>query len=259
MVASGLQGAIQRQYYAQTAGQYDAMHLGDDEHTFALRFLLATCDHFGFDSVLDVGSGTGRVVSFLKERRPNTRIIGVEPVEQLREMGYAKGIRREELIEGDATRLAFCPGEFDLVCAFGVLHHIRRPALAVAEMLRVARRAIFLSDSNNFGQGGFLARALKQLSDALGLWKVVDFLKTRGKGYTMSEGDGLAYSYSVFNQYRLIRKNCCSVHVLNTEDGGINPYRSAGHVALLAIKKPQDSLPATALSATATTQRPPWH
>jgi ubiquinone/menaquinone biosynthesis C-methylase UbiE len=234
------QTATQQRYYAQTATRYDAMHLGDVEHVFALRFLLATLDQFGFNSVLDVGSGTGRVVSFIKEQRPNTRIIGVEPVKRLREMGHAKGISEGELVEGDATRLTFGSGEFDLVCVFGVLHHVRRPAIAVSEMLRVARRAIFISDSNNFGQGSFLARSLKQLIDAVGMWKVADFVKTKGRGYTISEGDGLAYSYSVFNQYRQIRKKCCSIHILNTMNGGVNPYRSAGHVALLALKKQDD-------------------
>lgn len=68
----------------------------------------------------------------------------------------------------------------------------------MSEMLRVAQKAIFISDANNFGQGRFLARTAKQALNALGLWKTVDFIKTKGKGYTISEGDGLAYSYSVF-------------------------------------------------------------
>jgi len=76
------------------------------------------------------------------------------------------------------------------------LHHIRKPALAVAEMLRVATKAIFLSDSNNFGHGSPLGRSIKQTIDLLGLWPLADWIKTKGKGYTISEGDGLAYSYS---------------------------------------------------------------
>jgi hypothetical protein len=65
----------------------------------------------------------------------------------------------------------------------------------------------------------------------------VDFLKTKGKGYTISYGDGIAYSYSVFNNYRQIRNHCSSVHLFNTKDSHINLYRTASHVALLGIKK----------------------
>jgi hypothetical protein len=103
-------------------------------------------------------------------------------------------------------------------------------------MLRVAQRAIFISDSNNFGQGGRLSRFLKQAINSVGLWPIADQIKTKGKGYAISEGDGLYYSYSVFNNYEQIATKCQSVHMLNTIDGGPNLYRTASHVALLGIK-----------------------
>jgi ubiquinone/menaquinone biosynthesis C-methylase UbiE len=155
----------------------------------------------------------------------------------LRDIAYRNGISRADLIEGDVLALPFEDGAFDLVCEYGVLHHIQTPARAVAEMLRVAKKAVFIADSNNFGQGSVFARTMKQTFHALGLWPLVDFIKTRGRGYTISEGDGLAYSYSVFNDYRQIRAQCRSVHVINTVDAGINPYRTATHVALLGIKR----------------------
>jgi ubiquinone/menaquinone biosynthesis C-methylase UbiE len=227
---------IQREYYARTAGAYDDMHLGDAEHEFATRIMLAAMDHLQVRSVLDIGSGTGRALRHIKQARPETRVLGIEPVAELRQIGHRNGITAEELVDGDATRLPFRDGEFDLVCEFGVLHHIRNPQDAVREMLRVSRKAILISDSNNFGQGGFASRTFKQLLDACGLWRLVDLVKTRGKGYTISEGDGLAYSYSVYNNYRQIRAQCRSVHVMNTTPGGINPYRSASHVVLLGIR-----------------------
>jgi len=87
-------------------------------------------------------------------------------------------------------RLAFADGSFDLVCEFGVLHHIPRPELAISEMLRVAKKAIFISDSNNFGQGGKFSRFLKQAINALGLWPATNMIKTKGRGFTLSAGDG---------------------------------------------------------------------
>ena len=61
------------------------------------------------------------------------------------------------------------------------------------------------------------------------------FIKTRGKGYTISKEDGLAYSYSVFNDYAQIAEACTRVHLINTVASGPNLYRSAPGVALLGI------------------------
>jgi len=227
----------QKAYYSKTAGRYDEMHVNEkDEHFFTLSFMASILDHVGIGSILDIGSGTGRTIHYVNQRRPDVRILGIEPVAELREAGYASGIPREALIDGDALSLPFGAGAFDLVCAFGVLHHVRTPDRVVAEMLRVGRKAIFISDANNFGQGTMLARAVKQVINALGLWKAADLIRTRGRGHTMSEGDGLAYSYSVFNNYKQIQDACRAVHVLNSVGDGRNPYRRAGHVALLGIK-----------------------
>jgi ubiquinone/menaquinone biosynthesis C-methylase UbiE len=230
--------SLQRKYYADTAAKYDAMQISDqDEHQFALAILSAMIEYHGIKSVLDVGSGTGRALRYLKSRHPVVRFVGIEPVEALRKVGHAAGLSHDELKDGDINSLAAADGEFDLVCEFAVLHHVPKPELAVAEMLRVARKAIFISDANNFGQGGLMSRCLKQAINALGLWPAFDWLRTGGKGYHVSAGDGLFYSYSVFNNYQQIRKACGTVHQFNTVDAEQNLARSAPHIAILAIKK----------------------
>ena len=229
---------LQRQYYAETAAKYDAMQISDqDEHQFALAVLSAMIEYHGIKSVLDVGSGTGRALRYLKSRHPGVRFVGIEPVEALRKVGHAAGLSHDELQDGDINALAAADGEFDLVCEFAVLHHVPKPKQAVAEMLRVARKAIFISDANNFGQGGLMSRCLKQGINAFGLWRVFDWLRTGGRGYHVSAGDGLFYSYSVFNEYRQLREACRSIHHFNTVDAGPSLARSAPHVALLGIKK----------------------
>jgi ubiquinone/menaquinone biosynthesis C-methylase UbiE len=228
---------IQRDYYRRTAGEYDGVHVDNaSEHEFALSYMTSQIGPLGIDSVLDCGSGTGRVPLKIKCAFPNVRSIGIEPSPELRAIGHGKGLLQDELIDGDAQNLAFADGSVDLVCEFGALHHIPKPHQAVSEMLRVAKKAIFISDCNNFGNGSFAARTVKQTLDQLGLWGVADFIKTRGKGYTISEGDGLAYSYSVFSDYAQIARQCRRVHLLNSVPAGKNLYRSASHIALLGIK-----------------------
>lgn len=229
---------IQRQYYAKTADQYEEVHVSEQgEHSFALNFLMSLLDYYEIRSILDIGAGTGRAIRHIKKYRPDIKIVGIEPVKELRNVGYSLGLSEDELIDGDATDIKFTNSEFDLVSEFGILHHVPTPERAVAEMLRVAKKGIFISDSNNFGQGSLISRSVKQLANALGLWRTIDLIKTKGKGYSISEGDGLFYSYSVFNNYKQIQSACKKIHMVNTNDGGINPYRTASHVALLGIKR----------------------
>ena len=230
---------LQREYYARTAAAYDGAHVcnaEETEHSIALAALIGLSFHYGLDSFLDVGCGTGRGVAELLKRRPEARVMGVEPVPELRAVAIGKGIPANLIAEGDATQLSFEDGSFDCVCAFGILHHIRQPRAALREMVRVARKAVFISDLNNFGCGSALQRTVSQTLNAFGLWKAFQFLMTKGKGYKFSEGDGLHYSYSLYNDHRWLSSQCREVHVLNTKGRGVNPYRTCSHVALLGIK-----------------------
>ena len=231
---------IQKEYYSRTAEVYDQLHLeggGDREHNLALTFLSSMIEAYSINSVLDIGAGTGRTISYLQNKFPHLKIVGIEPVEALRKIGYEKGISRDVLIDGDGTNVAFAAESFDLVCEFAVLHHVPRPHEVVSEMLRVAKKAVFISDSNNFGQGTTIVRGIKQLLNALKLWRIYDLIRTKGKGYQISEGDGLFYSYSVFNNYEQLENACTNIHILNTGPSpSINHYRSASQIALIGIK-----------------------
>jgi ubiquinone/menaquinone biosynthesis C-methylase UbiE len=227
-------------HYAATAHKYDELHAADEDHHgygLAEQFMLSVVEHLGIRSILDIGCGTGRVLLKIKEKMPDVEAVGIEPSPELRSVGYARGLSSTQVIDGDAMNLAFSDGSFDLVCEFGMLHHIAKPSKAVSEMLRVSRKAIFITDNNQFGQGSKLLRLLKQTINAAGLWRFANLIKTKGKGYGISEEDGLAYSYSLFNDYKQIAKICQSVHMLNTIDAGPNLYRTASRVALLGIKR----------------------
>ncbi|MGH6614081.1 class I SAM-dependent methyltransferase [Sphingomonas sp.] len=223
----------QRRYYEETAERYDEMHIADgDEHYLALDWLSNIIRQQGITSVLDIGSGTGRGIRYLKERH-DIRFVGVEPVGALREQGHRKGLAPEELVDGNALALDFPDDSFDIACEFGVLHHIKDHRRAVAEMCRVARKGVFISDSNNFGQGGTMNRLIKQAINAVGLWQLFDLAMTRGKGYHYSPGDGIFYSYSVFNDVPVIRAKFPTLRFMSTmASQGPSLYRQAPHLAV---------------------------
>lgn len=226
----------QREYYAKTAAEYDRRHLLEAEHEFALAQLTGLLAYYNLRSLLDVGAGTGRVIRHGRHNLPGVRIMGVEPVKELRETAYAHGVPRGQLIEGDALALPFDSDSWDVVCAFGVLHHIAEPERAVLEMCRVARHGVFLSDVNNFGCGSRLQRTFAQSLRFAGLWQLFQWLKNGGKLAKYSEGDGVFYSYSLFDSLDTIRLKFPQTHLTNTRGVANSLYRGCSHISVFAVR-----------------------
>jgi len=93
----------------------------------------------GDERVLDAGSGAGALAFALA---PHVReVVAVDLVPELLEQGRKRGRRfpNVEFVEGDATELPFEPGSFDLTATLRTLHHVARPELAVAELVRLGR------------------------------------------------------------------------------------------------------------------------
>lgn len=227
---------LQREYYAKTAKDYDEMHLFEAEHEFALSVLSGLLSYYNIRSLLDVGAGTGRVIRYLKEEDSSLSVCGIEPVEELRKIGHQAGMNPELLTDGNALNLPFEDDQWDLVCAFGILHHISEPNLAIAEMCRVSRYGVFFSDNNNFGCGGPMQRAFSQTLKALGLWRSFQWVKNGGKHWKMSQGDGLFYSYSLFNSLKTIRKKFPQTHLFNTAGQSGNIFRGCSHTGVFATR-----------------------
>lgn len=230
---------VQRDYYARTAEHYDALHVSDDdEHSVALAAFCGLANLRGAPaSILDIGAGTGRGVQRLQAQWPECRVVGVEPVEALRAIGHTRGIAADALIDGDVLRLDFPDDAFDFVIQTAVLHHVQRPEQAVAEMMRVARVGIMLSDSNRYGQGGRGARIAKDAMRRLRLWPLFLYAQTRGRMSKWSEDDGLYYSYSVFDNLDQIRAKFPRVFVMNTHDlMGTDPRFGSAHAMIFALK-----------------------
>jgi ubiquinone/menaquinone biosynthesis C-methylase UbiE len=235
---------IQRRYYTDTAARYDSMHAhegcGDPSIT---KFVSALLQMLEVRSVLDVGMATGRGMRDLKRALPGVFVCGVEPVaalvQQAAQSGNTAGL---QVIRATGDALPFANGSFDAVCEFAVLHHAANPSAVVREMLRVAKKAVFLCDSNRFGQGSSAAKYIKLALYKSGLWGVYNFLRTGGKGYTITEGDGLAYSYSVYDSFGLISRWADRLILIPSNAGEkgtswFHPLFNSGGVLVCAMKE----------------------
>lgn len=236
--------AIQRRYYAKTAERYDSMHAHESSTDRSMmKFVHAFLQMIEARSVLDVGTATGLGLRELKDALPELFVCGAEPVAALIDQAVQKGNSAHvPIIQASGDALPFPAASFDAVCEFGVLHHASNPAAVVKEMLRVARKAIIICDSNRFGQGSRAARLMKLFLCKSKLWGAYTFLRTGGKGYIITEGDGLAYSYSVYDSYDLVSRWADRVILIPTsaEEKGtswFHPLLNSSGVLVCALKE----------------------
>ncbi len=235
--------AAQRRYYTETAARYEHMHAHEgDADEWNLHFVCALLRVIGANSILDVGAGTGRGAHRLQCLEPDLFVCGLEPVAALIDQGPPKRCgSRPQFVQASGDALPFRDKSFDAVCSFAILHHVPKPSLVVGEMLRVARKAVLILDSNRFGQGRWLVRAAKLLLYKGGLWPLVNYAKTRGKGYLFTEGDGIAFSYSAYDSFDQVAKWADRLMVIPAGPGKANswlhPLLTAGGVLVCAVKE----------------------
>ncbi|HET9437564.1 MAG TPA: class I SAM-dependent methyltransferase [Gaiellaceae bacterium] len=100
----------------------------------------------GDEAALDAGCGTGAVAFALAPQV--AEVVGVDTRADYLDAAREAAPANVRFVEGDVMALPFGYAEFDLVCCHRVLHHVRRPELAVSELARVARPGgkIFLVD-----------------------------------------------------------------------------------------------------------------
>jgi SAM-dependent methyltransferase len=100
----------------------------------------------GNEVALDSGCGTGALAFALA---PHVgEVVGVDTNADYLEAARAAAPANVRFVEGDATALPFGYAEFDIAACLRLLHHVRRPELAVSELARVTRPGgrIFIAD-----------------------------------------------------------------------------------------------------------------
>ncbi|MFQ5914557.1 MAG: class I SAM-dependent methyltransferase [Nitrospinota bacterium] len=123
----------------------------------AMRARLVQCARPVSGKVLDVGTGPGRLAILLAKgegAQVTTLEFEGEEIEFARWNAARAGVEaRIRFLRGDAARLPFPPGVFDLVASANLIHHMDAPDLAVLEMVRVCKRGgrVVVADLNPAG------------------------------------------------------------------------------------------------------------
>jgi ubiquinone/menaquinone biosynthesis C-methylase UbiE len=125
-------------YFRANAAQWDqirSLHVDEREVERALRAVLpGPCD-----LLLDIGTGTGSMLSLFADRYE--RGVGIDASRDMLAMARAnldgEGLRHCHVRHGDMYRLPFEDGAADAVIVHQVLHYADRPGAVIAEAARV--------------------------------------------------------------------------------------------------------------------------
>ncbi len=173
-----------KRYFAENAADWDtirALHVADNAVEGAI---LAALGDRQFDSLLDLGTGTGRVLELLAPLY--AKGIGVDASADMLAVARANldraGLTRTQVRLGDIQHLPFAKNSFDVVTIHQVLHYLDEPERAIAEAARVLRpggRLLivdfaphdleFLRERHAHRRLGFTPAAMRQWIEAPGL------------------------------------------------------------------------------------------
>ncbi|MFD1623674.1 ArsR/SmtB family transcription factor [Azospirillum griseum] len=128
-------------YFRENAARWDeirSLHIAEREVEAALLRLFPDA---GVESLLDIGTGTGRMLEVLGPRAQ--RATGVDQSREMLAVARTKlegaGLRHCHVRQADLYQLPFPGGSFDAAIIHQVLHFTETPADAVAEAARVLR------------------------------------------------------------------------------------------------------------------------
>lgn len=127
---------------SEEASDYDAMDHVAVNASFADDFVARATSLPEGGTMLDVGSGTGRIPILIAERLPYATLVGIDLAENMLVVGR-ENVRRAGLSERvtlerrDAKDTGFGGGSFKAVTSNSLVHHIPQPKGALAEMWRL--------------------------------------------------------------------------------------------------------------------------
>ena len=128
-------------YFARHAGEWDrlrSMHVAEQE---VERALLEALGPGPFGAVLDIGTGTGRVLGLVAPLAD--RVVGVDSSHAMLSVARANldrgGFRNAQLRQGDIYALPVERGAYDAVVIHQVLHYLDEPARALREAAKALR------------------------------------------------------------------------------------------------------------------------
>lgn len=130
-----------RDYFRRNAAHWDRVRALHVDEAVVEAAMLELLGGGGIGDLLDLGTGTGRLLELLAPRA--TSLTGLDSSHDMLSVARSNvaraGLDHATLRQGDVYRLPFDAHSFDAVTCHQVLHFLDRPSLALSEAARVLR------------------------------------------------------------------------------------------------------------------------
>ncbi len=151
--------ALSKKHFDGQAAEYDQR----DTYYYSLNGKISCRDiaeqlrELPFESLLDVGCGTGFLIDILAKDRA-ARYCGVDLSDEMILMAKKKQISGAEFVVCSADKLPYPDGSFDIVACSQSFHHYPYPEKAMQEAKRVLKPGglYILSDTGIGGIGAWI-------------------------------------------------------------------------------------------------------
>ncbi|HBF32115.1 metalloregulator ArsR/SmtB family transcription factor [Rhizobium sp.] len=128
-------------YFSRNAAEWDELrrlHVNDSE---VERALVSLIGERNVDALLDLGTGTGRILQLLQDRYQ--RAVGIDASRDMLAVARANldkaNVTKASVRQGDILNLPLDGGEFDIVIIHQVLHFLVEPEMALQEAARMLK------------------------------------------------------------------------------------------------------------------------
>ena len=128
-------------FFASNAAQWDSLRALHIDEAEVERRLLDALPDAGIDLLVDMGTGTGRILEVLAGRYH--RAIGIDTNQHM--LAYARTridddrLRNVQIRQGDICNLSLDDGSAGVVVMHQVLHYLAEPDRAIAEAARILK------------------------------------------------------------------------------------------------------------------------
>ncbi|HMK45282.1 MAG TPA: methyltransferase domain-containing protein [Methanocella sp.] len=126
-----------RKSFDQQALNYESSLAG--KHSIPLyEHVIKTMNRYEYNSVLDVGCGTGNLLAEISKRK-QVSIAGIDLSENMIAMAKKRLGETSDVRNGDSEHLPWKDNLFDIVTCTDSFHHYPNPVAVLKEMRRVMR------------------------------------------------------------------------------------------------------------------------
>jgi ubiquinone/menaquinone biosynthesis C-methylase UbiE len=125
--------------FNKMADSYDTTSLAVKHARTLYDRVVEKLDLFAYDSILDVGCGTGTVLSMIRHRNQGAKLHGLDLAPEMIKIAREKLGANAELKIGDSEQLPWADNSFDVMLCTDSFHHYPNPEKVLYEMERVLK------------------------------------------------------------------------------------------------------------------------